>query len=241
MRSRRSGLELVHDVLETEDIASVGKSGLIVTLAPWQFWVANRDRTYRFVVESCRAVTVDGRWLQLALKIAGRRHRVITGRSVLQSYFVNRSLTSVALIGGSDNARRVVALRRPEWCVIGGEFDLPVDENRLNSVCETLSSARVTDVFLALGCPKQEIWGAAIVRRLEVRAVGIGGAVEVIGEQRENPSALMQSMRLEWLQRTMQDPRRFLPRVIQAWMCLIVLVFEAVVHRVKRRLGLGLR
>jgi N-acetylglucosaminyldiphosphoundecaprenol N-acetyl-beta-D-mannosaminyltransferase len=80
-------------------------------------------------------------------------------------------------------------------------------------------------VFVALGCPKQEKWMAAMKGRINACMVGIGGALPVmIGMQKRAP-VWMQKASLEWLYRLIQEPQRLFKRYAVTNTMFIVLLF----------------
>jgi len=73
------------------------------------------------------------------------------------------------------------------------------------------SGARL--VFVALGCPGQEIWMAR-VRDVSACFLGVGNAFEVhVGRRRRAPG-WARPLCLEWLFRLVQEPRRLGPRYL---------------------------
>jgi N-acetylglucosaminyldiphosphoundecaprenol N-acetyl-beta-D-mannosaminyltransferase len=76
-----------------------------------------------------------------------------------------------------------------------------------------IAAFRPDIVLVALGCPKQDVWlaenlagtGAAV-------GMGVGGSFDfLIGRLRRAPN-IAQRLRLEFLHRALQEPRRLLPR-----------------------------
>jgi len=67
------------------------------------------------------------------------------------------------------------------------------------------SGARL--VFVALGCPRQELWMAE-VREVGACFLGVGNAFEVYAGLRSRPPRWVRSLCLEWLVRLVREPRR---------------------------------
>lgn len=79
---------------------------------------------------------------------------------------------------------------------------------------DTIKASRASLVFVALGCPKQEKWMAAVSDRLPAVLLGVGGALPVlIGDQLRSPR-WMQQAGLEWLFRLIQEPGRLFRRYL---------------------------
>lgn len=235
MKRFGSALALAHSVLDRGDVDSAlqgqGRQGLVVTLAPWQLWLAARSSDYRIAVEGADATCIDGRALQILLCLAGLRYDRITGREIASRLYDDQN-SVVCVLGGSDEACARIRAERPEWSVIDGDFSLsPLQDPRADEVFSTVSLAAASVVLVALGCPKQEYWGEEIARRFPVFVIGVGGGVDTAVGLRARPSGAVERLGLEWLQRTLQDPARFVPRVAQAASVLPVLFLEALALR----------
>ncbi|MFJ5979006.1 WecB/TagA/CpsF family glycosyltransferase [Pseudarthrobacter oxydans] len=207
----------------------------VITLAPWQLWLARRSPEFASYVRNADAVTIDGRWLKACLDISGRRYPLLTGRSVVQWHYAGDGPQRIAVIGSSDESLAKLSVTKPDWLCIGGEFSEAIVDARLAEVVDEIRRHRSSLVFVALGSPKQELWGRLIADLAGVTVVGIGGSIETVVGLRKAPSGILQRLGLEWLQRTVQDPERFVPRIVQAFSVLPKLLLEAVVTR------LGLR
>jgi N-acetylglucosaminyldiphosphoundecaprenol N-acetyl-beta-D-mannosaminyltransferase len=81
-------------------------------------------------------------------------------------------------------------------------------------VVESIKASGAHLVFVALGCPKQEKWMAAMKGRINACMIGIGGALPVmIGMQKRAP-LWMQKLSLEWFYRLVQEPKRLFKRYL---------------------------
>ncbi|MHC6229965.1 WecB/TagA/CpsF family glycosyltransferase [Arthrobacter sp. MMS24-T111] len=225
---------LVKNVADEASLTTDIKPGArqIITLAPWQLWLARRSPAFASSVEGADAVTIDGRWLNACLKLAGRNFPLVTGRALVQWHFDESNTEKIAVVGSSQAALERVRKTRPEWICFGGEFGTNIDEERLATVLDGIQSNNVSLVFIALGSPKQENWGRKIADLAGVTVIGVGGSIETAVGLRKPPSVVSESLGLEWLQRTFQDPQRFIPRIVQAASIMPQLAFEAVQIRV---------
>lgn len=221
-------LDLVHNVVEQRSLCEDIPTGprQIVTLAPWQLWLARKNPDFAGAVLRADGVTIDGRWLQTCLSLGRRNYPLVTGRSVVDWHFNASGHARVAVLGSSDEALGLVTAARPDWLCLGGKYGYSVDQDQLDDILAALSLHGATLVFIALGSPKQETWGRVIADRANVTVVGIGGAIETAVGKRRPPSVALQRLHLEWLQRAAQDPRRFVPRILQALTVLPILIIE---------------
>jgi N-acetylglucosaminyldiphosphoundecaprenol N-acetyl-beta-D-mannosaminyltransferase len=91
------------------------------------------------------------------------------------------------------------------------------------------SGARL--VFVALGCPKQEIWMNQMKGQIQATMLGIGIAMEVLTGQQKSTPTWMENAGLEWLFRLYKEPRRlgnryFVTNSKFIWMWLTYLIFN---------------
>lgn len=230
-------LELVHDVVGHWDEVPLERGPqLIVTLAPWQLWLASQNADYYRTVAAAEKTTIDGKWLAQLLALARRPHAVLTGRGVAEIVYAGGTEvpSGIAVLGGSDAAIDFLRTHRPSWQIFGGRFGVDVDLERLEEIVHIIRVTGVSLVLLALGSPKQEAWGRRVADSAGVTCFGVGGALETVTGIKRPPSLIAQRLRMEWLQRTFQDPRRFVPRVAQAFSILPRLAVEAVGARFGR-------
>ncbi len=67
-------------------------------------------------------------------------------------------------------------------------------------------------VWVGLGAPKQEIWMAAHKGRINALMIGVGAAFDFESGNIKRAPGWMQNMKLEWLYRMFQDPKRLFKR-----------------------------
>jgi exopolysaccharide biosynthesis WecB/TagA/CpsF family protein len=74
------------------------------------------------------------------------------------------------------------------------------------------SGARIT--FVALGCPRQEVWAYEYREALAMPVVAVGAAFEFLAGTRPQAPAAFQRAGLEWLFRLAHEPRRLWARYL---------------------------
>lgn len=67
-------------------------------------------------------------------------------------------------------------------------------------------------LFVALGCPKQELWMSRMRGRIPAVMLGIGNALAVFAGEEARSPAWMQRVGLEWCFRLAQEPKRLFKR-----------------------------
>jgi N-acetylglucosaminyldiphosphoundecaprenol N-acetyl-beta-D-mannosaminyltransferase len=82
------------------------------------------------------------------------------------------------------------------------------DEDTIRTI--TASGAGL--VFVALGCPKQELWMARMRGRIPAVLLGVGGALPVLAGHQARAPHWIQRAGIEWLFRLVQEPRRLFKR-----------------------------
>lgn len=69
-------------------------------------------------------------------------------------------------------------------------------------------------IFVALGCPKQEMWMAEMKGKVPALMIGIGGALPVFTGSQKRAPKWMQDNSLEWVYRLVQEPKRLFKRYL---------------------------
>jgi len=180
--------------------------------------------------------------MPLVWQMSGRRARAnrIAGMDLLPALCraAEQSSVPVFFLGATEETLRAVRERLEREhprLVIAGMKAPSFGRPRLSERRETLDEIRASGarlVFVALGCPKQELWMCRHREALSAVQVGVGGAIEVFAGLRRRAPQAMQDLGLEWAVRLVQEPARlwrryFETNTIYAWML------------VRHRLGLG--
>ena len=86
-------------------------------------------------------------------------------------------------------------------------------------------------VFVALGCPKQEIWMHQMKGQINATMLGIGIALEVLTGQQISTPVWMERAGLEWFFRLMKEPRRLFKRYLITNSLFIWLLFKELLKK----------
>jgi N-acetylglucosaminyldiphosphoundecaprenol N-acetyl-beta-D-mannosaminyltransferase len=100
---------------------------------------------------------------------------------------------------------------------------LSADENK--AYAKQINASGASLVFVALGCPKQEIWMHHMKSEINATMLGIGIALEVLTGQQVSTPAWMERAGLEWLFRLLKEPRRLFKRYMYTNTYFIILLF----------------
>ncbi|PSN15117.1 glycosyltransferase [filamentous cyanobacterium CCT1] len=88
----------------------------------------------------------------------------------------------------------------------------PFTEMEISESIERINSSGAGLLFVSLGCPKQELWMANQLGKIQAVMIGLGGVFPVYtGDKRYAPQWIRDSG-LEWLYRLLQEPKRLFIR-----------------------------
>lgn len=87
------------------------------------------------------------------------------------------------------------------------------DEEASGRLVSRINASGARLLLVAFGAPRQEAWMARWRDRLEPSVgMGIGGSLKFLAKPRSRAPRWMQAIGLEWLHRTLREPRRLAPR-----------------------------
>ncbi len=94
----------------------------------------------------------------------------------------------------------------------------------IDAVCAEIDAAGADIVWVGLSTPKQEYWMARVRDRLQAPVlIGVGAAFDFHSGRKKQAPLWMQRNGLEWLFRTLTEPRRLGPRymkIVPAFACI---------------------
>ncbi len=125
------------------------------------------------------------------------------------------------LYGGEPNVLDLLAKRLEREFPsidVAGSFSPPfrtLTEDEDKEIVDMINKFRPDVVWVGLGAPKQELWMADHIDRLNCPVlVGVGAAFDFIAGQKSQAPAWMRNNGLEWLFRLIQEPRRLWRRYV---------------------------
>lgn len=189
------------------------KHGQIVTINPEMISAAQKNSDFAEIINSAELVVADGIGVEIGLKILGYKVKRIAGidlgKALVEKF--TASGKSVAMIGAKpgvvDSAIENLSKEYKNLNVVyshDGYFDN--DEDILASVI----SANPDLILVALGSPKQEFFIHNLKEKLpNSTLIGLGGSFDVWAGVVERAPKIYQKLGLEWLYRTLKEPKRF--------------------------------
>jgi N-acetylglucosaminyldiphosphoundecaprenol N-acetyl-beta-D-mannosaminyltransferase len=197
--------------------AGADAPALVVTLGVEMVMAAQRDPSFRAIVNGAALVTCDTIGLLVASRLRGGPLRERVTGVELVAALARRSAAAgdirlYLLGGGGDTAQRAAAALQqlaPGTRVVGtrdGYFQ--PDESA--AVAAAVREAGANVLLAGLGSPKQEEW---LVRHLPQTGcgvgMGIGGSLDVYAGNVKRAPAGVQRAGLEWAYRLAKEPRRW--------------------------------
>jgi N-acetylglucosaminyldiphosphoundecaprenol N-acetyl-beta-D-mannosaminyltransferase len=198
-------------------LAKAGEGSLVVTLGVEMVMAAQRDETFRTVVNGAALVTCDTIGLLLASRLRGGplRERV-TGVALVDALAArSASLGDVRLylLGGSgDTAQRAADALRGTYpgVAIAGARDGYFRDDESAAIASEIRASGANVLLAGLGSPKQEVWLARWLAATGCGAgIGIGGSLDVFAGNVTRAPAVFQRTGLEWAYRLAKEPRRW--------------------------------
>ncbi len=187
--------------------------GQVITINPEMISAAHKDKVFSKIIENADLIVPDGIGVEIGLKILGYKVRRIAGvelaRTLIDVFTKNKK--SIALVGAKPEiiAKTVENLKAqcPEINIVYSQDGYFKDDD---AVLDALKKAKPDLLLTALGSPKQEIFNRRVKDILpETLAIGVGGSFDVWSGMVKRAPVFWQKAGLEWLYRTIKEPKRF--------------------------------
>jgi|HubBroStandDraft_6_1064221.scaffolds.fasta_scaffold188332_2 N-acetylglucosaminyldiphosphoundecaprenol N-acetyl-beta-D-mannosaminyltransferase len=120
--------------------------------------------------------------------------------------------------GVAAKAKEILEREFPGVRIVGvssPDIDLSRDVSEQADAIAAVRAAQPDLLFLALGAPKQEIWGRRIRDAVAPAVIlGVGASLDFVAGEAKRAPRWMSSVGLEWLYRLAQEPRRMWRRYL---------------------------
>lgn len=188
-------------------------SGQVVTINPEMVNNAVNNKEFAQIINSAELIIPDGIGVEIGLKILGYKVRRIAGIEfsyrMIEECAKNSQL--VALIGAKPEI--VEKAKQNLENEIQNLYITYAHDGYFDDDTEILDNLKVRQprlVLCALGSPKQEEFIAKAKEILpNALFVGVGGSFDVWSGVVERAPEIYQKLGLEWLYRTVKEPKRF--------------------------------
>ena len=189
-----------------------GKPHMVFTPNPEIILECEKDEELKGIINSADLKLPDGIGVVIASKILGNpiSERVSGFDYVCELLKTDRSFY---LFGGKPGVpeKAMEKLKANGVNVVGchnGYFD---DDTE---IIEDITAKKPDVLVVCLGAPKQEKWIYKNLNDLNVPiSIGAGGSLDVLAGEVERAPEIYQKLCIEWLYRTVKEPKKRLPRI----------------------------
>lgn len=188
-------------------------SGQVITINPEMIENASQNPDFAEIINSAELVIPDGIGVEIWLKILGYNVRRIAGIEFSHRMIEEcaKNSQSVALVGAKPQI--VEKAKENLEKEISGLYITYAHDGYFSNDEEIINELKIRQprlVLCALGSPKQEEF---IIKAKQVLPnalfVGVGGSFDVWSGVVERAPEIYQKLGLEWLYRTVKEPKRF--------------------------------
>lgn len=188
-------------------------SGQVITINPEMIENASQNPDFAEIINSAELVIPDGIGVEIGLKILGYNVRRIAGIEFSHRMIEEcaKNSQSVALVGAKPQI--VEKAKENLEKEISGLYVTYAHDGYFSNDEEIINELKIRQprlVLCALGSPKQEEF---IIKAKQVLPnalfVGVGGSFDVWSGVVERAPEIYQKLGLEWLYRTVKEPKRF--------------------------------
>ena len=199
------------DTFTFDEALKYAEKGQVVTINPEMILSAKSNPDFAEIINSAELVIPDGIGVQLGLKILGHNVRRIAGIEFGRKLIDKFASQPTAFVGAKPEIiqKAVENLKKevPNLNAVYVQDGYFKDDDR---VLDELTAANPKLVLVALGSPKQEIFISKAKNLLpNALFIGLGGSFDVWSGVVERAPEIWQKLGLEWLYRTVKEPKRF--------------------------------
>jgi len=184
---------------------------------------AIRDPAFGNVLQEADLAILDGMPLCWSYKILyGFKPDRIAGKHLMHALLLKatQNKMSVFFFGSSpeklNQSESYLTQNYPGLMIVGmvsPPFRMLSFEEKM-AYAKQINVSGASLVFVALGCPKQEIWMHNMKAHVNATMVGVGGALEVLTGQQKRPALWIENIGMEWFFRLCLEPRRLFKRYL---------------------------
>ncbi len=199
----------------TQAIAS-SQTIQVITANPIMIMSALEDPDLMEIMQQAELIVPDGAGLVWASKyLQDPVSERVAGFDLLHELLQVGNLKEwkVYLLGATkeiaENAARQLQMKYSSIRIVGVQHGY-FDEHEDHRIIQDIRNAQPHLLFVARSADKQEKWIAANKELLNVPVmIGVGGSFDVIAGKLKRAPFIWRQLRLEWLFRLLQEPRRY--------------------------------
>lgn len=203
-----------------------GKEPLpMMTVAVWTLIHARGHPEFLAALRRCPVVLPDGWPVVMLVKMAGRsiRGRLPGADFVyVAAHWCRENNRRIVLYGSADGVAQRAAdklkEKEPGLDAVGitPPFKSDFTDADAEAIAAELSAKDPAVVIVGIAVPKGELLLDKLAPRMPgVLLLGVGGALDNTAGWRKRAPPLVQKLYIEWIWRTLQNPKDKLPRVVE--------------------------
>lgn len=197
-----------------------------------------RDRRLREIVMRSDVVSADGQGIVLAARLLGDPLPERVPGIDLMDHLLEVAATdryTVFVLGAAEDVleRAISRLQeRHPGLQFAGFRNGYFSEAEEQSVCAEIRDSGADILFVAMSTPRKEYFLGEHGPDLGVSfGMGVGGAIDVAAGLTPRAPEIWQRLGLEWLYRTLQEPKRMLGRYLRSNGAFALMLVRALVRR----------
>lgn len=208
-----------------DDLAKISKSesGCRVGFCDWNFMsLSSTDASFNNAVSQFDYVFCDGYWVHVYNKLKNQESYYLTGPDMLQ--LVIESGEDLLFLGLSDYDLEKVRERFPDTRIENLKIPF-VDDARdldIGLILNAITKSQITNVFVSIGCPKQEKLMGLLGTVPKVNLFGTGAAVYFLTGKEKRAPRFIRAIKIEFIWRLLLNPKKQLKK----WQNIFNFVFK---------------
>lgn len=202
-----------------------GKPHTIVTPNPEIILECKKDEELKNIINSADLVLPDGIGVVIASKFLKNPvpERVPGFDFVCELLKTNHSFY---FFGGKPGvAEKAMENMKQQGVNVVGCHHGYFEED--DEIIDDIMDKKPDVLVVCLGAPKQEKWIAKNLEKLNVPvSIGAGGSLDVLAGEVERAPVICRKLCIEWLYRTLKEPKKRLPRIMKLPSFIIDVIFN---------------
>lgn len=204
---------------------------------------ALNDKKFLNILNKSTFIVPDGMPLVWLLRKKNKNIERISGYDLFMDicYRSEKDKTPIMFFGSTEEVlskiKKNIQKRFPHINIVGMIAPPFGDISKLETkkIDDLITECNPKIIFVALGCPKQEIWMYNNHKKFKSLMIGVGGAFPLIAGTQSRAPSVIRNMGFEWLFRLILEPRRLWKRYIQTNTRFIVELIMSFFKKIRKK------
>ena len=220
------------DDLSLEELVSRLDEDVLFTVNTDHLYQLQRNPDFGEAYASATMVSCDSKYVQRGVTMLGRGPmRKACGSDIVPAYWRHHAHNpdvTIFLLGAkpgvAEMARQRINRLAGRDIVVGAHgpsMNFVIDEAECLAAVEQINASGATCLIVGLGAPKQELWihkHKHLMPKVKV-FMGVGATIDYEAEVVKRAPEWMRKLALEWLHRSLTDPKRYAMRYVRNLGC----------------------